>query len=136
MSRYKCEYYVIGKEEKQVSLMVERDQFFDILDIYNVDYSKDIKIFEKIDDWKLAYHIIDGKRVFKEFSDDEKKRAEARDLALRQQENIDRLCRLITSTNICETRKENQNFFDIILDGFFFGEDISKPKLNVLNTSK
>lgn len=133
MNKYKCEYFSKVTGEKEVAMMADKFDFISLIDDNNVDLKKEVKIFEKDGDWKLAHHIVDGKTVYKNYAVDKKKEAEQHARALQQQKNLNDVMNFMTG-EICPSRLENQTMLDIVFDGLFCGEDVSKPKLKVIGT--
>ncbi|MBO0544943.1 hypothetical protein EXQ32_08865 [Clostridium botulinum] len=43
---------------------------------------------------------------------------------------------IMNAFNACSSRIKNQNFLEVLFDSVFKKEDVSKPKLNVLNGVK
>ena len=134
MGKFRVEYTSKITGEVEVAPMRVREDMFSLIDT-NIDWDKEIKIFEKLNDWHLAYHRINGKTVLRDFSDEKenKRKAElAREERGKQIQNgIDKAISFFDK-DICPSRKENQAHMDLIFDHFFGGEDISKPKLEVV----
>ena len=130
MSKYKCEYFSKVTGEKEFAMMADRSDFLEIIETNKIDCDKEIKIFEKDVDWKLAYHVIDGKAVLKNFSVGMGKVAQIQEQSLQRQNSIDKVIDFMTK-EVCPTRKANQTMFDIIFDGLICDEDVSKPKLKI-----
>lgn len=131
MSKFRVEFYSTVTNKKEIAMMSDRGGFLAVLSANPIDYSKDILIFEKRPNWELAYHIRDGERIFKDFSEDRQVLIKQQEQAIKQQEHIENLSKCF-DTDICPARKENKSLFEVIVDGWFFGEDISKPKLEVV----
>ncbi|UYZ39038.1 hypothetical protein OD350_28620 (plasmid) [Clostridium beijerinckii] len=131
MNKYKCEYFSEVTGEKVIATMTDKFDFINIIDDNNIDFDKEIKIFEKDGEWKLAQRIVNGKTVYRNYLVNKNKESEGYIQALRQQNNINDLINFVEK-EICPSRKENQGMLEIIFDGLFGGEDISKPKLQVV----
>ena len=60
MAKYKCEYFSKITGKKEIAILPDKFGFPSIMD-NNVDFDKEIKIFEKNGKWKLIQCIVNGK---------------------------------------------------------------------------
>lgn len=130
MFKYKCEYFSKITGKKEIAMMPTRNNLVDIVTMKDIDLSKEIKVFEKRPDWELAYYVVNGKRVFKDFLEDRVELENQQVKAVQQQEYTENLIRALDK-EICTSRLENQSMLEIIFDSWL-GEDISKPKLQCM----
>ena len=130
MNRCRCEYYSKVTGNKETAIIGDRFDFINIIDNNDIDFDKEIRIFEKDGEWKLIRHIVEGKTVYKNYTDNKKQKVDKYAQALQGQKNLEDVISIL-NTDICPSREENQTMLEIIFDGLFCGEDLSKPKLKV-----
>lgn len=126
MSKFKVEYYGGHSGLKEVALMNKRDDIMDIISRNNVDFDRDVKVFEKLENWELVFHKVNGEVVVHNFSEDKDKKQGCTSY-LDVEKTMD-----FFSKEVCPSRKETQTHFDLIFDHFFGNEDISKAKLEIV----
>lgn len=138
MQKYKCEYYSKVTKEKELAMMEDPLDLLTLLDTNNIDCNKEIKILQKLVKWELIYHVIEGKCVLHKLKEDTNKNRLREEQGIQRSKSITKAIEFFDK-DICPSRQENQSNMENIFDHFFGGEDISKPKLEVLkgnNTKK